>query len=344
MARTGSITGILKALRQASWRDFRSLGSVGGQNFFLFLLLVALQPESAQFFFLILALILLFPLSADPMQKIPADRRATWPLRKWEWGAIRLGSLALSPISWAAALLIGSRTNWSAGVLLLGSAIVLQLLSLLVKSSLKRLPEANWFYWIPAPPGVIGSLMRLQWREMLRTLDPYVALLLVICTELFRLSGKPLESAALRIMSLVVALAISTQTQVLFGIDGSGAERYRQLPIRGWQILLAKDLAFLVLLGLLVLPLDLVSGLTAGVVALAIGHHRSVMNVTPQAQWRFTSGVIFPDGVIQSVLLFAAGNVVREQGLWLAALCVFAWLASLLFYGWQWDRNRFARS
>jgi hypothetical protein len=52
------------------------------------------------------------------------------------------------------------------------------------------------------------------------------------------------------------------------------------------------------------------------------------------------SGALLPDGVIQSVVLFAAGLAVKTEGLWLVGLCLLAWLASLLFYGWQWDRRR----
>lgn len=341
MARISSILGILRALRQAGWRDFRSIGSIAGQNLFIFLIAVALQPESAGFFFLILLVVLIFPLSADPMQKIPLDRRATWPLLPWEWRSIRLASLTLSPISWVAAVLILAKVSRTGGLLLLPAGAVLQLLNSLVKRSLQRLPKANWLYWIPAPPGIIGAIMRLQWRGILRTLDPYVALVLALSTTLFSLFTK-LDPAAPRIMSLVVTLALSTQTQVLLGMDGAGAERYRQLPIRGWQLLLAKDLAFLALLALLVLPLDPFSGLTAGLIALTLGHHRSVMQILPQTPWRFTSGVLFPDGLLQTVLLFAGGNVVREQGLWLVALCLSAWLASLLIYGWQWDRHHAA--
>jgi hypothetical protein len=339
VARFASLLGVLKALGRASWRDFRSFQSIAGQNLFLFLIFVALQPESAQFFFLILILVLLFPLSADPMQKIPADRRSTWPLVKWEWAIVRLASLALSPISWIAALLILTRADWSTDVLFVGSAVVLQPLNYIVKRAFTKAPKINTLYWIPAPPGITGAIMRLQWREMLRTLDPYVALVLAICSMLYSISGRPIDSAALRIMSLVVAIAMSTQTQVLFGMDGDGVARYRQLPIRGWQILLAKDLAFLVLLGILVLPLDFKSGLFAGIAALTVGHHRSVLKIVPQAQWRFTSGMLFPDGVIQIAVVFGAGNNIKEQGLWLPALCIFGWLASLFFYGWRWDRS-----
>ncbi|HEY1945998.1 MAG TPA: hypothetical protein VGG97_03260 [Bryobacteraceae bacterium] len=339
MARLTSVLGVLKAVARASWRDFRSFQSIAGQNLFLFLIFVALQPESAEFFFVILALVLLVPLSADPMQKIPADRRLTWPLLKWEWAVIRLASLGLSPIAWIAALLILTRADSSTNVLFVGTAIALQPITYLVKRTFVKVPKTNALHWIPAPPGITGGIMRLQWREMLRTLDPYIALVLVACIELYRTSGKPLDPTAPRIMALVIVIAMSTQTQVLFGLDGSGVARYRQFPIRGWRILLAKDLAFLALLGLLVLPLDFVSGTIAGIAALTIGHHRSVFKTVPQAQWRFTSGMLFPDGVIQIAVIFGAGNNVREQGVWLPALCISAWLASLLFYGWQWDRS-----
>jgi hypothetical protein len=193
---------------------------------------------------------------------------------------------------------------------------------------------------MPALPGATGALMRIQWREMLHTLDPYVALALMAATTLYRLSGKPLDPSAPKIISLIVALAVSTQTQVLFGIDGRGAERYRLFPLRGWQILLAKDLAFLAMLLLLVAPLDIVSGMFGGMAALAIGHHRSVLQPIKQTRWRFTSGALIPDGVIQTMALFAVGATVRDWGAPFMALCLVAWIGSLLFFGWRWDRVR----
>lgn len=182
--------------------------------------------------------------------------------------------------------------------------------------------------------------MLLQWRGMLRTLDPYVAFALMACAELYRLSGKPLDPAASPILSSLIVLALSTAMQVLIGIDGYGAERYRYLPIRGWQILLAKDLALLVVLALLVLPLDWASGLCGGLAGLAIGHHRSVLKPIKQALWRFTSGALFPDGALQIVAIVAVGLQIRIVGWPLASCCVVTWLASLLFYGWRWNSLR----
>ncbi len=338
MAGTAKVLALLKALALASWRDIQSFRSIAGQNFFLFLLLVALQPQSAEFFVVILVLIILFPLSADPMQKIPIERRVSWPVSRWEWSFVRVASLALNPLV-PLGLLLLLRAGWRTSALVAGAGALLQLFTYFAKR-FARASSNSWLHWIPAPPGAIGAIMRLQVREMLRTLDPYFAFALLACAEFYRASGKSFEPAAAQIISLLIVLAMSTEAQVLFGIDGNGAERYRLLPIRGWQILLAKDLGFLTLLAVLVLPLDFVSGFASGLAVLAVGHHRSVLKAVPQARWRFTSGALFPDGIIQIVALFAVGLEIKTIGVLLACLCLFVWLASLFFYGWQWDRRR----
>jgi len=337
MARIARVSSLLKALALISWRDARSLGSIAGQNFFLFVLFVAMQPESAAFFLLLLLVVLLFPLSNDPMEKIPSDRRGSWPISRWEWSAIRAASLLLSPVTWVGLALL-LKAGWRAAIVLAAGAAFA-----LIKHFAKKWTGANamkWRWRIPAPPGLTGAIMRLQWRAMWHTLDPYFALTLMAVTEAYRMFGKALDPSASRIMSLVVVLALSTQAQVLFGIDGSGAERYRQLPIRGWQILLAKDLAFLVLVGLLAAPLDFWSGLFGGMAAVAVGHHQSVLKPVPQRNWRFTSGALLPHGALQTVALFAIGTVVRTEGLLFGLFIVAAWLISVAVYGLIWDKRR----
>lgn len=337
MGRLTSVVGLLRALARVSVRETQSFRSLAGQNFLLFLILVGLQPASAYFFLLILAVILLFPLSSDPMQKIPPERRLTWPLLDREWTVVRVCSLALSPIAWLAILLLW-RAGWRLAILTAAAGLMVQVLAHLGKRIAAKLPS-GMFHRLPALPGVTGAIMRLQWREMLRTLDLYLALLLAAITVAYRFTGRPLDPDAPRIMALVVVAALSTQTQVLLGIDGHGAERYRQIPIRGWQILLAKNLAFLVLLALLVAPLDFVSGVMGGIAALATGQHRSVTSPIPQTPWRFTAGALVPDGVIQMIALFAVGNEARSVGWLLVVPCIAAWAASLFIYGWIWDRR-----
>ena len=54
---------------------------------------------------------------------------------------------------------------------------------------------------------------------------------------------------------------MSSYAQCLFGLDGEGGRsRYRLLPVRGWQLLLAKDAAFLIVL----LPLTLTVAILPG--------------------------------------------------------------------------------
>ncbi len=184
--------------------------------------------------------------------------------------------------------------------------------------------------------------MCLHWRETFTTLDPYVAALLCLTTLLYRSTGKPLNPAALWIMALLVVLALSTSTQVLIALDGAGATRYRLLPIRGWRILLAKDLAWLFLLAPVVGFLSPASGFTAGLAALTVGNHRSATRHIPQQRGRFTSGTLFPDGFIQTILIFAAGNGIASLGNALLIACLLVWVASVFVFGWFWDRSRYA--
>ncbi|MEP6962065.1 MAG: hypothetical protein ABI995_08300 [Acidobacteriota bacterium] len=213
---------LLRALGRVSARHVRSFGSLAGQNFFLFVLFVALQPSSAAFFGMLLAVVMLLPMSTDPMQALPEERRATWPIADWEWAVVRVVSVLLSPVVWIGIGLM-VRVGWQAGAMALGGGVAVQGFTWLAR----RVPggfSGNWLRWVPALPGTIGAIMRLQWRGMLRTLDPYVALLLMGATVAYRMTGRPLDAEAPHIMALVVALAVSTHSQVLLGIDGRGAE------------------------------------------------------------------------------------------------------------------------
>jgi len=186
---------------------------------------------------------------------------------------------------------------------------------------------------IPAPPDFTGQIMRLHWREMLTTLDPYVGLLLTVAATLYRLAGGKLDEAALPILSMMIVVTVSTSAQVLIGLDGAGAQRYRLMPVAGWKILLAKDLAFLSLLLVLIAPLEIPASLTAGLAALAIGHSRTNQQAVAQQRWRFTSGVMWPTGAFQMFGIFAIGHGVLKYGPLFVALTVAAWLLSVWWYG-----------
>jgi hypothetical protein len=203
-----------------------------------------------------------------------------------------------------------------------------------------RRPHGNPFGFVPPIPGRLGGLIRNQIRQVLSVLDTYVAVLLSAAGAAYGVFAARPDPAAFPILALMVALALSTGAQCLFGLDSAaGMTRYRLLPLRGWQILLAKDAAFLAVLLLLVLPLSPLPGLTFGLTALSIGHFPSVSKPLPQRRWRFLGGRVI-SGVPQAVLGFALGFGASQGKPWLLGVAAFAWLLSLVVCGRRWERLR----
>ncbi len=332
------IAAVLKAAARAQWRDLRSLQSIAGNNFFLFVLLLMQDPASAAFMAVLIGALVLFPLSADPLRVVPAERLALWPFSRARMAALRAGSVALSPVVWIMAIFLVHTARW-------GPALQIGLLGLSVQALLwaarmwtRRLPQWNLLRLAPRFPGVFGALVRKDMRQIVCTLDFYMALVFAAVSVAFRAFYPQLDRAAIPVLTLLVVLALSTYAQCLFGLDGaSGIMRYRLMPVRGWRILLAKDVAWLLLLLPMVAALSPLTGLTAACATLAVGHHASVLTPVPQQRWRFTSGRLVPIGVVQVVALFAGGMATERFGiLWVAGSCG-VWLASVFVYGFVWD-------
>ncbi|MCX6629022.1 MAG: hypothetical protein NTW28_15500 [Candidatus Solibacter sp.] len=112
--------------------------------------------------------------------------------------------------------------------------------------------------------------------------------------------------------------------------------RYRLLPLRGWQILLAKDAAFLGLLLVLVLPLNPAAGLAFALAALAIGRYPTMRVPLPQRRWRFTSGRVF-FAVIQGLVGCVLGSNAEAYGGAPLGVAVAIYLMSLYLGGRAWD-------
>lgn len=326
-------------------RDFqRNLGTFGSltvNNLFLFVALMffgevrsGLEPQGAEPFLLLLTLLLLFPLSADPLGRIPASRLCLWPLSARQRAALRSAALALSPVLWIAlaALLLMTRRP-ALGALFLLAAVVVPAIA----TAGRRLSaQAHWngLRWIPVFPGRLGVPIGNNLRQMFSTLDVYTALVLSVTGSLYRAAGMA------PVLSLVIGLALSTYAQCLFGLDwnGSGITRYRLLPLPAWQILLAKDAAFLGVLFLLVLPLSPIPGMTFGFTALAIGHFPSLVARLPQHRWRFTGGRASA-GVVTAIGGLIMGSFARSvMGPAVVALSVGLYAASLYLSGRLWER------
>jgi hypothetical protein len=294
--------------------------------------------SSAVFFALILGLLLLFPLSADPLAKVPPERLEAWPIHRRGRVALRLGSMALSPAAWITVYVVLKTSSVATGAGFLALALAAQTVSVLSTRLIARAPQWDLLRWIPRFPGRWGGLVSKDLRQMLRTLDFYLALLLSIAGIVYRLLGRQVDSEAFPILAIMVVLALSTYGQCLFGLDWpQGWNRYRLLPVRGWQVLLAKDVAFVLLVMVLVAGLDPVAGFAAALAALAIGHHASVLTPIPQKRWRFTGGTLLPTGLFQAVALFGVGVGARREGWIYLGPALLAYMGSLWFYGRKWD-------
>jgi hypothetical protein len=325
------LAAILRALWRAFQRGEKSIASLTGNNFFL--VAVLFLGKAGTFLFLIMGLVILFPLSTDPLRKIPPSRLAMWPLEKRERWMLRAISPWVNPMTWgiAALALWAVRGSVTVGLWALAAGLFA---AGFVISELPLPSGAAMWRRVPHFPGPLDQLIRKNLREMLSTLDLYCALLLSLATATYRIFGPPLPAEALMAMTVLVVVALSSYAQCLFGLDGAGGlSRYRLLPLRGWWILAAKDAAFLLVVAVLVAPLAPLAGMGAAFVALAMGRRPSVVDPRPQTRWRFSAGTspIYGIGEVM-VMAFAASSIFLTS--WLIVIpCAAAWLGSLWWYG-----------
>src|SRR5215469_13727019 len=94
-----ALSAILRALGRATRRGLGTFGSIKTNNLFLFTALLGygaavsgVKPASSYPFLLFIGILLLFPLSSDPLARIPASRLTLWPLDARQRLALRLGS------------------------------------------------------------------------------------------------------------------------------------------------------------------------------------------------------------------------------------------------------------
>ena len=187
---------------------------------------------------------------------------------------------------------------------------------------------------VPQFPGPLNQLVRKNLREILCTLDFYCALILSAAVLAYRIFASGLPPEAFMAMTVLVVGAMSSYAQCLFGLDGEGGlSRYRLLPVRGWQLLLAKDVAFLAVVILLTLPLAVLPGIGAALVALAVGHAPAVERPRPQTRWRFSTGGALGNGAIQLVALAMTASGIALTSAWFLAPAVAAWAVSVWWYG-----------
>ena len=334
---------ILRALALAYRRDWTAFQSLAGNNFFL--ITIFLLGKAGTFVYLIFGLVLLFPLSTDPLRKIPPSRLALWPLDRREHWLLRLISPWINPLTWGIAAL----AIWGAGrtitVGLVGLiaglfAAVFLVSALPLPSGAGMSSISSMWRHMPQFPGALNQLVRKNLREILSTLDFYCALILSAAVLLYRIFVPGLPPEALLAMTVLVVAAMSSYAQCLFGLDGEGGlSRYRLLPVRGWQLLLAKDAAFLAVVIPLTLPLAPLAGIGGALVALAIGHSPAVEHPRAQTRWRFSTGGALGNGLVQMVAIAMTASGIYSTTLWFLPLAAAVWMLSVYWYGRDLERT-----
>ena len=332
------VRAVLGALWTAIRRDAKSIGSFTSNNFFLVsvVFLALKDPEVFVSLNFLIGLVLFFPLSTDPLRKVPPVRLAIWPLAPREHRLLRILSPWLNPVTWLLAILAlrGSLTLglWAlvAGLFMIGFVV----------PALPRGAKKGIWRRLPNFPGPLNQLIRKNLRETLSTLDFYTALLVSAAALIFRISGR-MPREALAPLTILVMLALSTNAQSLFGLDGdSGLSRYRLLPIRGWQVLAAKDAAFLLAALLLTLALAPLGGLAAALVALAQGHYASVNHRHEETRWRFSTTTSFGGSILQLILMAMAASATISFSPLILAPCAAAYGWSTWWFGRALERQR----
>ncbi|HXK02788.1 MAG TPA: hypothetical protein VMS37_10320 [Verrucomicrobiae bacterium] len=327
---------LLRALGTAYRRDWTALQSLAGNNFFL--LTVFFLRQAGIFVYLIMGLVMFFPLSTDPLRKIPASRMALWPLARREWWLLRLASPWINPMTWGLVALAAWGAGRSITVGLWALIAVLFAVAFLI-SSLPLPRGGGMFRRVPSFPGSLDQLVRKNVREILSTLDFYCAAILSVSVLAFRIFARDLPQEALMAMTVLVVGALSSYAQCLFGLDGEGGlSRYRLLPVRGWQLLLAKDAAFLAALIPLLIPVAPVAGFGGALAVLAVGHAPSVGHPREQTRWRFTTGAALGNGLVQMIAMAMTISSIFSSSLWFLAPAAGAWAVSIWWYGRELER------
>ncbi|HKV81419.1 MAG TPA: hypothetical protein VJP02_24945 [Candidatus Sulfotelmatobacter sp.] len=338
------VAAILKITATAVWRERRSLLSVTTNNFFgtiaFFFFFGHFSNHTVGIiFYLLLGTLMLFPLSADPVQKIPPERLALWPLSRLEHWFIRVLAPWFNPITWLFCALV----LWSAfdrDVKTAGISAVLMVAILMLISLVPPGGRSNVWRVVPRFPGTLGQLVRKDLRQILSTLDFWLAGFLSCAFLLYRLLAGDVPTEAKTVFSLLVVLALSSVAQTFFALDGlQGLIRYQVLPVRGWQVLVAKALAWLTIVLVLTAPLSSRVGLSAALAVLPFGCWATVSHRNSQRRWRFASCPTLWSSVAVVVALLSTGVAVFRISIWWAIPAVVASLISIVISGRHFDRH-----
>ena len=290
-------------------------------------------------FYLLVGALLLFPLSADPVQKIPPERLALWPLSGVEHWQLRVLAPWLNPITWLfCVLVLWSAWNRDVKTVGISTAMMVSVLSLI--PLVPQAGRSGLWRVVPRFPSIFGQLIRKDLRQLLSMLDFWLAALLSGAFLSHRLLAHYVPPEAKAALSLLVVVALSTATQTFFALDGvQGLVRYHLLPVHGWQVLAAKAVAWLAVVLVLTAPLSWRVGISAALAAVPFGCYSSVSQPRFQHRWRFAGSPTIWSSVGLVLAVLSTGVAVFRVGGWWVIPAGVASILSIGIFGERFDRE-----
>jgi len=121
-------------------------------------------------------------------------------------------------------------------------------------------------------PGRLGGLIVKDFRYFRRLLDTYLGLAAAMLACIYLVVANEPSVGVFWSFIVIVFLGNAAVPFNSFGLDNrAGLDRYALLPLNGISILLAKNLAYLMIVGVQVLPILILAGWRLGIMASVLG-------------------------------------------------------------------------
>jgi hypothetical protein len=213
---------------------------------------------------------------------------ATWRILIWVTAVVVLGTVTVYVTNGGApgnlfssrfspAMLVdrAAQSNWKSSLALLTTLLVLAVVAALwsFKKSLEDTAEGRGKSTSIASPVLhvvhrrLGGLVAKDFRYFRRLLDTYLGLAAALLACVYLAVAEEPSTGIFWSFIVVVFLCNAAVPFNSFGLDNrAGLDRYRLLPLNGSAILLSKNLAYLMLMAVQLLPMAVLAGWRLGIV------------------------------------------------------------------------------
>jgi hypothetical protein len=114
-------------------------------------------------------------------------------------------------------------------------------------------------------PGPVGGLAAKDFRYFRRLLDPYLGVLAAALGSFYLVTAEVPSAGFFQVFLLSVFVLNAAPAFNSFGLDNrAGMDRLKLMPVTGTTILLSKNLAFMMIVGIQIAPLILLGGWRLG--------------------------------------------------------------------------------